>query len=99
MQRVQRAQVLGTAAGSARARLLPALQGRAGVVSAAHGANQLIQFKLDYVAFTILSISNQKYHEGGYDCRASVNDQWPGIAKAKYWPCNTTADQNDRSGG
>jgi len=47
------------------------------------GANQFIQFDMHRFGITVLGILNQEYHQECNDRRSCIDDELPGIAKAK----------------
>jgi len=53
------------------------------------GANQFIQFDMHRLGVTVLGILNQEYHQECNDRCSRIDDELPGIAKAKEW----TGDQ------
>ncbi len=49
-------------------------------------ANHFVQLQLNRGAVAILRILNQEDHQEGHNGGAGINDQLPGIAKAKERP-------------
>ena len=53
------------------------------VMRASYGPDQFIQFEMDGCTISVLRILNQEDHQKCHDGGACVNEELPGIAKAK----------------
>jgi hypothetical protein len=56
------------------------------------GPDQFIELQLHRLALPILGIANQEDHQKSYDSGDGVDNQEPGIAKAKHWASKSPND-------